>query len=118
MHSIEVFRNADTVERFSKGDVIFSAGDEGNAMYAVIEGSVDIAVDGMTVERVEIGGFFGEMALIDEAPRSATAIAASECRLAVVDRDQFERMVSTTPLFAITVMERMAIRLRRANQHH
>ncbi len=115
MIAIEVFRTADQVSHVPKGTTIFRAGDEGDTMFAVIAGSVDIYVDDVAVERIELGGFFGEMALIDEAPRSATAIASADSTLAVINRDQFERLVSTTPLFAITVMEQMATRLRRAN---
>lgn len=117
MQSIEVFRKAEQVRHASTGEVVFAAGDEGDVMYAVLEGSVDIVVDDVVVERVELGGFFGEMALIDQAPRSAAAVAASDCRLAVINREQFEQLIIESPLFGITVMEKMAVRLRRANRH-
>jgi CRP-like cAMP-binding protein len=118
MHSIEVFRHADDVVSYQAGEVIFNVGDAGTTMYAVLDGSVDIVIEGVPVERVELGGFFGEMALIDDSPRSASAIASSDCRLAILDHRQFKKMVAGTPFFAITVMEKMAARLRRANQHH
>lgn len=117
MNSIEIFRNATVVEEFKAGDVVFDVGSEGTMMYAVIEGSVDLWVGDTPVERVELGGFFGEMSLIDQAPRSAKAVATTACRLAVINLEQFEDLVASTPFFAITVMERMAHRLRRANHH-
>lgn len=117
MNSIELFRKAEDVITLERGQTVFSLGEEGSVMYAVLDGSVDIVVEDTVVERVTLGGFFGEMALIDQAPRSATTIAATECRLAVINRTQFEQLICEAPLFAITVMEKMAIRLRRANQH-
>jgi hypothetical protein len=58
---------------------------------------------------------FGEMALIDNAPRSATAIAASDAKLVPVSEKQFLFLISNTPYFALNVMRVMARRLRAAN---
>jgi CRP-like cAMP-binding protein len=58
---------------------------------------------------------FGEMALIDNAPRSATAIAASDVKLVSVSEKQFLFLISNTPYFALNVMRTMAQRLRAAN---
>ena len=66
----------------------------------------------LSAARVSI---FGEMALIDDEPRSATVIARTDCRLLEVDRRRFEFMVSETPYFALAVMRVMADRLRKAN---
>jgi CRP/FNR family cyclic AMP-dependent transcriptional regulator len=55
------------------------------------------------------------MALIDQSPRSATAVAKTDCKLAPIDRRRFEFMVQQTPFFSLTVMKIMADRLRRTN---
>jgi len=56
---------------------------------------------------------FGEMALIDGLQRSATARAASDCRLAVIDKKRFLRLVELTPYFALHMMQVITARLRR-----
>ncbi|HEU5100134.1 MAG TPA: Crp/Fnr family transcriptional regulator [Roseiflexaceae bacterium] len=59
------------------------------------------------------GGIVGEMALIDDRPRSATAVAATDCRLVPIDERRFTFLVQQTPMFALAVMRVMAERLRR-----
>jgi len=61
------------------------------------------------------GGILGEMALLDNEPRSTTAIANTDCKLAPVDQRRFTFLVQQTPYFAIQVMQIMAERLRRLN---
>jgi CRP/FNR family transcriptional regulator, cyclic AMP receptor protein len=102
-------------QAFAEGDVVFKAGDPGDMMYAVKEGKVSLRSGETEVETVGPGGVFGEMALIDNEPRSATAVAATECQLVPVDRTRFERMVGMTPGFALSVMKLMADRIRGMN---
>jgi CRP-like cAMP-binding protein len=78
----------------------------------VLEGSVKLSVTGRNVERVTKGGVFGEMALIDSSPRSATAVAGSECVLVSVTSDKFKSLIRETPGFALEIMTVMAARLR------
>lgn len=81
-------------------------------MYIVKEGEVDVLVRGKTMESVGPGEFLGEMALIDKHPRSATAVAKTDCQLVPVDEKRFTFLVQQTPYFAIEVMRIMARRLR------
>ena len=60
-----------------------------------------------------IGGVFGEMAIIDQEPRSATAKAKSNCKLALVNQKRFTLLVQQTPFFALQIMHILADRLRR-----
>jgi CRP/FNR family transcriptional regulator, cyclic AMP receptor protein len=113
--TFEIFRTVDEVERAAPGDVIFSAGDTGNCMYVVREGTVTIHADGLPVEEVAAGGIFGELALIDSAPRSATATATTACELVVLDERAFLFHVSHTPFFALNVMRVLSERLRRGS---
>ncbi|HEX5629570.1 MAG TPA: cyclic nucleotide-binding domain-containing protein, partial [Usitatibacteraceae bacterium] len=87
-------------------------GEEGRHMYVVLEGSVRLSVTGRTVEKVAKGGVFGEMALIDSAPRSATATAFTACKLAPVTAARFKSLVQESPDFALEIMRVMAARLR------
>lgn len=97
------------------GDHIFERGDQSRDMYVVLDGQVDIVIDDKLVETVEPGGIFGEMALIDPAPRSAAAVARVSTRLVPVDPHRFQVVIQQTPYFAIQVMSVLADRLRRRN---
>jgi len=99
----------------AEGERVFSAGDIGTEMFIVRSGSVDLMVGDNLVETVEEGGVFGEMALIDPAPRSASAVAAADCTLARVNAYTFHQLVQRVPVLALEVMKVMARRLRRSN---
>src|SRR5437016_1005653 len=114
MIQMNMFRHAEPV-LYGPGDKIFSAGDLGTAMYVIMEGEVDILVGNQVVETAGVGAIFGEMALIDKAPRSASATARTACKLVAVDQRRFQFLIQETPYFALDVMAIMATRLRRAN---
>ena len=101
---------------FSAGDVIFSDGDKGNYLYVVRSGAVDIERHGTVIATVKPGGIFGEMALIDGSPRSATARAKDTCELTAVTERSFLYLVHDTPYFALDVMRSLAERLRAMNE--
>ena len=82
-------------------------------MFAVLEGEVDLRKGDHLLETVRSGGVFGEMALIDREPRSATAVARSECRVIAVSEKRFTLLVQQTPYFALQIMQVLAQRLRR-----
>jgi len=100
---------------FKKGEVIFKLGDPASELYVVQSGKVAIELGGRVLETVEANNIFGEMALIDHAPRSATAVAASDATVVPVGEKQFLFMVSNTPFFALQVMRVLASRLRAAD---
>jgi CRP/FNR family cyclic AMP-dependent transcriptional regulator len=117
MDLARLFENASDILQAPAGETVFSAGDPSNGrLYVVLEGTVEIRLGNRTLNSVERGGLFGEMALIDEAPRSASAIAQTRCRLAVVDERQFLFMVQQTPFFALQVMRVLVDRLRGVNR--
>jgi CRP-like cAMP-binding protein len=97
---------------YPPGATIFKEGDRGDRMYFVQSGSVELRVGGKPVMTAEAGTFFGEMALIEEAPRSASAHAATECHLMPVDRARFEYLVRMTPDFVLEMMRTIAARAR------
>lgn len=110
-----LFRNTELLS-YTTGHRIFSEGDPGDQMYAVQEGEVDLLVGDIVVETVGPGGVFGEMALIEQEPRSATAIARSDTKLAAIDERRFNFLTQNTPMFALNVMKLMAHRLRRMDR--
>ncbi len=111
--TVEIFKFEKNVETFDAGQTIFNAGDEGHCMYVVQAGEVDVFVNGQLIETVGPGGIFGEMALIDKSPRSATLVARTDCRLVPIDEARFMQHVHRTPFFALQVMRIMTARLRR-----
>jgi CRP/FNR family transcriptional regulator, cyclic AMP receptor protein len=110
--TLSLFRGEGDSKAFASGETIFVEGDEGRHMYVVLEGSVRLSVTGRTLEKVAKGGVFGEMALIDAAPRSATATALTACSLVPLTAQRFKALVKESPDFAIEIMRVMAARLR------
>jgi len=111
-----LFKSSDTVEQRHAGETIFEAGRPAGCMYVVKTGEVAIRVGKETVEVVEAGGIVGEMSLLDEVPRSASAVAQTDCELIPVDQKRFLFMVQQTPFFALDVMRTMTARLRAMNR--
>jgi CRP/FNR family cyclic AMP-dependent transcriptional regulator len=114
--NVRLFDHAETTS-IAAGTTIFKAGDSGDVMYVIIEGEIEIRVGAVMVEIAGQGSIVGEMALIDKAPRSASAKARTDCKVAVVDLKRFEFLVQNTPFFAVQVMRIMAHRLRHSNIH-
>jgi len=97
---------------FKAGSVIFREGDEARELFVIKSGQVRIQIGNRTITELGTDSIFGEMALIDNEPRSATAIAATDVELVAVSEKQFLFLVSQTPYFALKVMRVLAQRLR------
>ena len=98
------------------GGIIFREGDEAHELFVIKSGQVRIQLGNRTLAEFSTNGIFGEMALIDNEPRSATAIAATDVELVPVSERQFLFMVGQTPYFALKVMRALAQRLRTTNK--
>ncbi|HVU13450.1 MAG TPA: cyclic nucleotide-binding domain-containing protein [Phototrophicaceae bacterium] len=113
MNTMGLFRNAPNSTTFKAGETIFKEGDAGDNMYVIQSGAVEIMLHGRLLETASEGGIFGEMALIDQQPRSGTVIAKTDCKVVPINQKQFLYLLGETPYFAIQVMHVMAERLRR-----
>lgn len=113
MSTLDALRREPDLRSYPQGALIFKEGDPGDCLFAVVEGMVEIRLHGNAVEQVAAGGVFGEMALIDGQPRSASAIAVTDCQLAVIPEKRFLRLVEQTPRFALEIMRVVTERLRR-----
>ena len=109
-----VFYNAKSFKDVSAGTVIFEAGSTGAEMFGIVEGEVEVRLPNGEVRRLGPDDTFGEMAIVDSSPRSATVVAVSDTKLAVIDRRRFLFLVQETPMFALQVMSTIAERLRTA----
>jgi len=83
--------------RLEPGTVIVRKGDAGDRFYIVAEGTVDISEDGKKISELEIGGYFGEIALMRDVPRTATVIARTPVVLYALDREDFLAAVTGHP---------------------
>lgn len=112
----QIVRRLPKPKSVAAGSVIFREGESADVMYVVVEGQVKLTINGESMGMEVKGGIIGEMALIDLAQRSATAVAVTDCQLAPLDRDQFVAMLSEAPEFSLHVMSVLADRLRLANE--
>ena len=101
---------------FVKGDTIFREGEPGDEFFVVVRGQAEIMSRNRCFETLGRNGIFGEMALIDDSPRSATVVALTDCTVAPIKENQFLFLVKHTPFFALSVMRVLAYRLRRQNK--
>lgn len=113
MNFLSMFKCTSGIETYRAGDPIFREGAQGNVMYAILDGDVELMIGGKLVEIVTVGNVIGEMALIDSKPRSASANAITDCRLAPITEKQFLLLVQETPFFSLYVMRVLAERLRK-----
>jgi CRP/FNR family transcriptional regulator, cyclic AMP receptor protein len=100
---------------FKAGEIIFKQGDAAAEFFVIQSGKIDIRLGNRLLGTLSDHDIFGEMALIDTAPRSATAIAATDVKIVPVSEKQFLFLVSRTPHFALNVMRVLARRLRAQN---
>ncbi|MDT5159204.1 MAG: family transcriptional regulator, cyclic receptor protein [Acidobacteriota bacterium] len=107
-------------ERRPAGTALFKAGDAGDSMYLIEGGRVRIHIrdaddDDVTLAELARGDFFGEMAILDGKPRSASATVLEDARLAVLPRDHFLDFVRRNPGVALKMLAAITDRLRRTD---
>src|ERR1700730_13266829 len=101
---------------YKAGETIFKEGDAAEELYVIQRGEGEIHLGNRLLNTLGANSIFGEMALIDAVPRSATAVAKTDVDLVPVGEKQFLFLVSQTPFFALNVMRVLARRLRAMNQ--
>jgi CRP-like cAMP-binding protein len=113
-HTVELFSKVPGNMTVKAGETIFSEGELGKTMYGIISGTVEMFVEGEIVETIEAGDVFGEGALVNlNGQRRSTAIAKTDCQLAVLDEERFKFLVENTPAFALEVMRSYSDRLNK-----
>lgn len=116
MNPADLFKHETDTLQLAPGEVLFQQGDNGDCMYVLLEGNVDVLVDGVSVEQSTRGAILGEMALIDSSPRGATVRALEPSCLARVDVRRFNFIIQQNPFFARHVMKVLVDRLRHMNR--
>jgi CRP/FNR family cyclic AMP-dependent transcriptional regulator len=103
---------------FIADDVIFREGHVGEELYVIKSGTVEIRGGQRVLAILQEGDFFGEMALIDPAPRSASAIAVTDVQLIPISEKQFIDLVTETPAFALDLLRILVRRIRTRDGHY
>ena len=116
MNPAELFHHEEQAMQLQPGELLFSEGDAAEDMFVLLEGEVEITVGKRVVEVGQAGALLGEMALIENSPRSATVRAATACRFARITAERFAFLVQQTPFFSLHVMIVLADRLRVMNK--
>jgi CRP-like cAMP-binding protein len=127
---VELFRGLDKAvlgaivpkmseEVFDRGAVLFREGDQGDRLYVLLAGKVRVYVERLgsliTYDVFEAGTCFGEMALIEAAPRSATVRAEVPCRCLTLGQRDFLELLQEQPRMAVTMLRDLSLRLRHTN---
>ena len=102
------------IRRFAPGSPMVRAGDAGRSFYVLLDGSAKVVRSGARSRRLGIGDYFGEMALIDDAPRSADVVADEEVLALTIDRAGFTKLLRAEPALAQALLRMLAGRLRAA----
>lgn len=97
-----------------KGRVLMRQGERGQEMFIIIEGAADVQRDGRSIARRGAGDFFGEIALLDGGPRTATVELTEDSRLLVIARRDFQSLLNELPEIRLQVLEALAQRVRSA----
>src|SRR6188508_2354957 len=113
------FESAGKEETVAPGSVFFAENEKASRillkrdkMYLLLEGQVALSARGKPLGAVKVGHIFGEMAAISDSPRSATAVARSECRVISLDDKQFTAALQKKPEFALMMLGTLIVRLR------
>ena len=115
MRLVELFRDWEDVEVHRARTVIFSERDSAEVMYVILKGEIELTLRGEPLGAEAEGGIVGEMAMIGNATRSATATTLTKVKLARINRDQFRALVAENVDFSLHIMAVLANRLKVAN---
>ena len=109
-----------TRRRYPKDTVVFFENEEGDSLFMILEGRIKVTILGddgreIILSMLAPGDLFGEMALLDNEPRSATAIAVEESELLLLQRGDFQTVITDNPGISAALIKVLSARLRRAN---
>lgn len=101
-----------TVAERGAGVTLVTQGDDGDALYVLLDGEASVERDGIVVAELGPGDYFGELALLDPAPRAATVTTSSEVVVAVLDLRMFRVLLRDVPALSAELLAQLARRIR------
>ena len=104
------------LRRFASGSAIVRAGESGSSFFVVLDGTARVVSAGGRAARLGVGDYFGEMALLDGAPRSADVVADGEVLVLMIGRSSFGKLVRKEPALTQALLRTLAARLRAAER--
>ncbi len=121
MLNIGQLAQAGLLKKYGTDEIIFHQGDPGHEMFILLKGRVRLlahSADGTDVPFMDVnaGDFFGEMSLLENAPRSATVQAVDDCMVIVINETNFESVIAQQPALALRIMKGMSKRIRQINE--
>ena len=119
-HDLDRLAGASEVVSFKPGQAIVEIGDPGRSLFVVMDGNVQVVYPARNSDfelaRLGPGDFFGEMALLNDKPRSATVRAVGSVDALKLDKDAFRRMVAESPQVGLKILEVLSFRVRAADE--
>ena len=103
-------------QRFDEGSTLAEEGKEGDTFYVILEGEARVVRGGRRIARLLPGDFFGEIALIDGGPRTASVIAETPLQALTIGRKRFRKVLEEDPSVVVKMLEELARRLRNAQR--
>jgi CRP-like cAMP-binding protein len=105
-----------SMRNIAEGEHLTEQGERGREFFVIVSGTARCEVDGREVSRFQHGGFFGELALIADAQRSATIIAETPMEILVLDRNEFTPLLRAAPDVTIKILRAVAARLQEVDR--
>lgn len=109
---IDTIASAVKLIRFKEGHVIAHEGEKGTGLYLLVEGTVDVTIGGTRKKKLGPGDYFGEVSLLDGAPRASSVAATSLVRAGVLSEHAFHGLIKKEPSIGVKTLREMAQRLR------
>jgi CRP/FNR family cyclic AMP-dependent transcriptional regulator len=119
---LEAMSQLASIKTYAKNTIIISEGDFSDSLYGVLSGKVKVYLsddDGkeIIINILAKGDYFGELALIDDAPRSASVMTTEETRLIAISKQAFEECLTSKPSIALRVIKGLSARLRNLTEN-
>ena len=121
---LDLLRRSSVEKRYAPGAVIFQEGDDGDGLYVVHQGIIQLSAlvgqgqERKVLTRAHPGDFFGEMAALDREPRSATAMAESAASVSFIPGEKLLAMLAASPRLAVSLVREFSLRMREFNRHY
>ena len=120
---LPALERAARLQTYQAGRNIFQEGDPGDGLYVIVEGKVQITFlvgqdQRRVLSRLGPGDFFGEMAVLDNHPRSATAAAETDTQVYFIRRDDLQHVLASSPALAVSLVKEFSLRMREFNQRY